>query len=238
MNVSAFYAYQTEARGFASLQDVLHTVQLQTPIYDKLVSEWLPEDKNAQIYEVACGSGIFLHWLRNRGYNNIEGSDSSEAQILLAKAGDLPVKLADSIGELRNRADASLDCIIGFDFYEHLPKEVFLDFISECHRTLVPKGRLILRGPNGDSPLVGRALFNDITHYWALTTTALYALLRMTGFQDVVFKDDTLASIRFQRWIKVPLAWVAQHAYRTLIRLATREHIHVLSSSMFFCASK
>ncbi|MDB6174723.1 MAG: Methyltransferase type 12 [Chthoniobacteraceae bacterium] len=238
MNVSAFYAYQTAARGLNSLQDVLLAVRDQSPIYDDLVSEWLPEDKNSRIYEVACGSGIFLHWLKNLGYKNMEGSDSSEAQILLAQAGGLPVKLADSIGELRGRAAGSLDCIVGLDFYEHLPKEVFLDFISECHRTLAPGGRLILRGPNGDSPVVGRALFNDITHYWALTTTALTALLQMTGFHKVLFKDDTLASIRYKRWIKLPFAWLAQHAYRTLIRLATRENIRVLSSSMFFCAWK
>jgi hypothetical protein len=113
-----------------------------------------------------------------------------------------------------------------------------LDFLKESERVLRPGGTLILRGPNGDSPVLGRALYNDITHYWALTAVAFNALLTMAGFSRVAFKDETLASIGKNRWLLVPLAWIGQHVYRAMIRLATRENITCLSSSMFLCAWK
>lgn len=238
MDISSYYSYQAKARGLNSLDDVMSVVAQNTLLYDKILLPWLPESRNADIYEVACGPGIFLLWLRLRGYINAKGSDSSDVQISLASSGGLTVKLIDALVDLRSYPANSFDCLVGLDFYEHLPKEILLDFLHESNRVLRPNGRLILRGPNGDSPVLGRALFNDITHYWALTTTAFNAVLMMSGFLHVEFKDDTLASIQKQRWFRVPLAWMGQQLYRSLIRIATRENITCLSSSMFICARK
>ncbi|MBK5276438.1 MAG: class I SAM-dependent methyltransferase [Desulfuromonadales bacterium] len=238
MDISTYYSYQAKARGLYSLEDVMSIVVQNTLLYDKVVLPWLPKERDAIIYEVACGPGIFLHWLKRHGYTNTMGSDSSDVQIILAKAGGLAVTLADAIEDLRSYPSGSFDCLVGLDFYEHLPKEMLLDFLYEAERVLRSGGRLILRGPNGDSPLLGRALYNDITHYWALTTTAFNAVLMMSGFTHTEFKDDTLACIQKQRWLRVPLAWMAQQILRTLLRLATREHIKCLSSSLFLCAWK
>jgi len=238
MKVEEYYKYQAIARGLHSVEDVQTLVRANTRLYDCIILDWLPLKKDAAIYEVACGPGIFLHWLRSRGYTNIRGSDSSKAQIDLAEAGGLPAKLADSLLELRALEADSLDCIVGFDFYEHLPKEIMLDFISDTHRLLRPGGRLILRGPNGDSPLVGRSLFNDITHHWAMTSTAFRAVLQMVGFERVEFRDDALASIQRHRLLKVPITWLAQIFLRMLLRAATREELACLSASFFVLAVK
>lgn len=238
MDTSTYYTYQAKARGLNSLDDVMDIVTKCTLLYDKILLPWLPESRTADIYEVACGPGIFLHWLNSHGYTSARGSDSSDVQISLAAAGGLKVKLIDVLEDLRSYPDNSFDCLVGLDFYEHLPKEILLDFLYESNRVLRSNGRLILRGPNGDSPVLGRALFNDITHYWALTTTAFHAVLMMSGFLRTEFKDDTLASIQKQRWLRVPISWVGQQIYRTLIRVATRENIICLSSSMFICAWK
>ena len=238
MDISIYYNFQAKARGLNSVNDVMKVVTENTILYDSVVLPWLPTKKDASILEVACGPGIFLHWLKLRGYNNSIGSDSSSVQIDLARQGKLSVVLKDALEDLRSYESNSFDCVIGLDFYEHLPKEILLDFLYEAQRVIRPGGNLILRGPNGDSPLVGRALFNDITHVTALTTTAFNALLVMSGFNKTEFKDDTLASIRNQRWMRVPLAWIGQQIFRTLIRLATRENIVCLSSSMFLSAWK
>ncbi len=238
MNISAYYSYQAKARGLNSPEDVMKVVAQNSLMYDKILLPWLPKERNAAIYEVACGPGIFLHWLGEHGYTNATGSDSSDVQISLATAGGLRVKLVDALEDLRSCPENSFDCLVGLDFYEHLPKEILLDFLHESERVLRPGGRLILRGPNGDSPVLGRALYNDITHYWALTTTAFNAVLMMSGFVRTEFKDDTLAGIQKQRWLRVPLAWIGQQIYRSLIRAATRENITCLSSSIFICAWK
>jgi len=238
MNVSEYYVYQAKARGLNSVPDVLKIVAENTLLYDQIVLPWLPADRNCDIYEAGCGTGIFLHWLKLRGFANARGTDSSEAQISLAAAGGVRAELADSLLDLQKYPSGSFDCLVALDVYEHLPKESLLDFISDALRVLRPGGRLIMRGPNGDSPVVGRALFNDITHYWALTSTAFNAILQMVGFSRVEFKDDTLAGIHHHRWLKVPLAWIAQRLLRILLGLATRENIRCLSASMFLCAWK
>jgi len=238
MNLSTYYSFQATARGLNSVDDVIRVVNDNTRMYDEIVLPWLPKDPNADIYEAACGPGIFLHWLKRRGYRRAVGTDSSDVQIALARAASLEAELVDSISDLKARAGESLDCVVGLDFYEHLPKEILLDFLAETYRVLRPGGRLILRGPNGDSPVLGRALYNDITHNWALTSIAFNAVFTMFGFDDIEFRDDTISGIQKNRWIKVPAAWIAQHLLRTLLRLATREHIRCLSASMFVCGRK
>jgi 2-polyprenyl-3-methyl-5-hydroxy-6-metoxy-1,4-benzoquinol methylase len=208
------------------------------PAYRRLLSGWLPAARDAVIYEVACGPGIMLRFLREAGYTRIGGSDTSEEQITLARAANLRVSLSDSVEEVRRKAPRSLDCLIAIDFIEHLPKDALIDFFGEVHRVLNSGGCCILRAPNGDSPLVGRNLFNDITHYWCYTSIALQALLRMAGFERVEFADESTAMLQRHRWLKVPVMKTCQALLRLIIRLATRENIRFLNPSLYVCAWK
>ncbi len=232
------YRSQAKARGLETADDADQLARHMRPVYDRLLTPWLPPSRNATIHEVACGPGIMLRYLRMRGYCRIEGSDSSEYQIALARASGVPVKLTDSIQELANHDVNMWDCLIAIDFIEHLPKDRIPLFIMECHRTLKPGGCLILRLPNGDSPLVGRHLFNDITHHWTFTTVALRTLLVNGGFDMPVFADEAIASIEQYRWLKVPLMKASQAVWRGLIRAATRETVKYFSPSLYVCARK
>jgi len=238
MNGQDDYRDQAVARGLRTDADVDRLARLQWPVYERLLAPWLPRHHDAAIYEVACGPGVMLRFLRDQGFVNVNGSDSSEYQVTLARASGFPVTLADSFQELKGHADGTWDCLIGIDFLEHLPKESLPPFVAECHRTLKVGGCLILRLPNGDSPLVGRNLFNDLTHHWAFTTIALRSLLESRGFEAPLFADEALASIERQRWLKVPLMKVAQATLRSLIRAATRETVAYLSPNLFACATK
>lgn len=236
--LESYYNYQAIARGLTSSEEVERLVELMSVSYKRLLPRWLPSNRNAQIYEVACGPGIMLRYLRRHGYTHLSGSDSAGSQIKLAQAAGLSVVLGDSIADLRNHPADRWDCLIGIDFIEHLPKDVMVAFFTEAHRTLAKNGCLILRAPNGDSPFVGRNLFNDITHFWAYTTVAMEALLKMTGFQRIEFADESLASIQKHRWIKGPLMKCSQALLRALIRSATREDIKYFHHSVYVAAWK
>jgi SAM-dependent methyltransferase len=235
MKLSSFYDHAHDDEASRRLEQEL---QAATPAFNRIVLPWLPSDRRARIYEVACGPGIMLRWLRQHGYKNVSGSDLSARQLQLARAAGFPVKVADSVEELRIMPDNTIDCIIGFNFYEHLAKEIMLDFIAEANRVLKPGGRLILLGPNGDTPVVGRALFNDITHQWALTSYSFGLLLKRAGFTSIEFKDGAMPSIRRWRAVKLPLIWAAQWILRLLFRIATMERIEYFSSSIYLCARK
>jgi SAM-dependent methyltransferase len=235
---AAYYNYQAEARGLKTEADVELLTKQMSAVYSKFLPMWLPRDRNAAIYEVACGPGIMLRYLTRTGYNNTSGSDSSLCQVELARAAGLNVVQADSLSELEKHPDVSCDCIIGIDFIEHLPKDALIEFFLLASKKLKPGGSLILRAPNGDSPFVGRNLFNDITHVWAYTTTATRALLQMAGFRQIEFADESLAMLQRHAPVKRLLMKCAQRLLRTLIRGATREDIHYLNPSIYIRARK
>lgn len=233
-----YYSRQADARGLTNSADVEKLADDMMLCYKRLLSPWLPQERNASIYEAACGPGVMLRCLKRFGYTNASGSDMSTCQIQLAKADGLQVVEGDSIEELRKCPDNHWDCIIAIDFIEHLERGSMVDFLNECHRTLKLGGVLIMRGPNADSPFVGRNLYNDITHVWAYTSVALRALLGLSGFSVVEFADESLASLKKHRWIKAPLMQVSQTVIRFVIRSATREDIKYLNPSIFVRAIK
>ena len=226
MNVGSYYDYQATARGLATPAEFDRLFAFYKSLYDNLLPDWLPADREAVIYEVACGPGLLLKWLVERGYSRASGTDSSTPQIELARSMGLPAKLVDSLEDLAKAADNSVECIFALNFYEHLPKEVFLDFLQECQRVLKPGGRVILQGPNADSPLVGRNLYNDITHYWAYTSVSLNALFGMFGLKMVASQDDVIEGLFYNRTIKVPVARLARWILRALFTAASREHVN------------
>jgi SAM-dependent methyltransferase len=238
MKDNRYYQYQASARGLMGADDVKRTLADMRGIYDRLLAPQLPPDRQSRIYEVACGPGLVLLYLKELGYPNISGSDNSACQTSLAQALGLPVVTADSLTELRSQRQKSLDCIIAIDFIEHLPKEILMDFLALAHDCLKPGGKLILRAPNGDSPFVGRNLFNDITHFWAYTTVATRALLSLAGFRQVIFAEESQAAIQNHRWIKIPLMSLSQKFLRFAIRSATREQVEFLSPNIFVFAEK
>lgn len=238
MNVSAYYDYQAKARSLATPEDFGKMFAFYKNLYDNLLPGWLPVDKSAEIYEVACGPGLLLKWMTGRGYTRIRGTDSSEPQIALAKSMGLPANLEDSLADLASLPPESLDCIIALNFYEHLPKEVFLDFLQLVERTLKPGGRLIIQGPNADSPLVGRNLFNDITHFWTYTSTSLKALFGMFGMTVVRSQDDVLEGLYHRRALKVPMARFSRWVLRLLFTAASREHVNSFGMFLWTMAEK
>jgi SAM-dependent methyltransferase len=238
MELESYYKYQAEARNVTTLNHVMHEMCEKERAYKAVIYPWLPESKDAIIFEAGCGPGIFMHWLKKMGYKNLSGVDSSGVQVELAKAGGLNVQLVDALVAIKALKTAMIDCVVALDFYEHLQKEILLDFFKESNRILKKGGVLILRGPNGDSPMVGRALYNDITHHWCLTSIAFTALTEMFGFVKCEFRDDVLAGINKYRFIHVPLSWAAQYFLRIIIKLSIRENIKCLAASFYVCARK
>lgn len=238
MKSNDYYLHQTQARGLTSKNDVEALCRAMSPVWERILIKWLPQSLDSVIYEAGCGAGVMMLFLKRLGYKNISGTDISQSQVELANASGLPARLGSSIEDLKNTPENSIDCIIAIDFIEHLNKDDAIEFLNISNTRLKTGGCLILRMPNGDSPLVGRNLFNDITHQWAYTTVSINALLKIAGFRKTVFADESTASIQKHRWIKVPIMKIAQSMLRLIIRSATREQIYYLSPSIFVGAWK
>ena len=220
-----YYQYQATARGIRGLDDVRKAASDRLHIWDRIVLPWLPADRQRPIAELACGHGSFLWWLKERGFARVTGVDSSPEQIAFAQQVGASTCVQDAIAWLRQQPNHSQAALAGIDFLEHISKDDVMELLRHSQRVLMPGGRLILRYPNGDSPLVGMNLFNDITHVWTYTANCLDTLARMHGFARTRFVDESAKAIRDHRWLKVPLCHLSQAVLRLLFRAATKENV-------------
>jgi cyclopropane fatty-acyl-phospholipid synthase-like methyltransferase len=232
MSHLAFYDYQATARGIRTVADVKRNASEKAYLYDRIVAPRLSADKQRRIVELACGHGAFLCWLRERGYSNVEGVDASIEQIRFAEQVAVAHQ-AEVNGWLAAQQPSSCAVLVAVDLIEHMPKDAFMEFLANAYRVLEAQGTLILRYPNGDSPIVGRNLFNDITHVWTYTPVCLKALAAMHGFRGVDFVDESHSAIRDQRWLKVPLCRMACRLLKAVFRAATRETIEYWSPHLW-----
>jgi 2-polyprenyl-3-methyl-5-hydroxy-6-metoxy-1,4-benzoquinol methylase len=235
MSHLAYYDYQATARGVGGAKDVARGAQEKAFIYERLVRRWLPARSDAKIAELACGHGSFLFWLIQEGYTNVVGIDSSPEQTGLAASTGAQVQTQDAMEWLGRQNDSTYDTLVAIDFIEHISKDDMMALLKLGQQKLRPGGRMILRYPNADSPLVGLNLFNDITHIWTYTTNCLNALAKMHGFALTEFADEGWRVARDRRWIKLPIARLSEAVLQFLFRSVSRERVFFWSSSIWAC---
>ena len=233
-----YYQYQATARGIHGLPDVIRAAQDRTHIWKRIVAPWLPEDKGQPVAELACGHGSFLWWLKEQGFKQVTGVDSSKEQIEFARLIGATAEIKDALSWLGEQSAGSQHALVAIDFLEHISKDDVMELLRQAHRVLAKGGRFILRYPNGDSPLVGMNLFNDITHVWTYTPNCLDTLARMHGFARTQFVDESELAIRDQRWLKVPLCRASKAVLGFLFRAAAREHVVYWSPNLWACLEK
>ncbi len=162
-------------------------------------------NKSASILEVGCGDGKLLHMLKKNGYNNIEGIDISEEQIMLAKSEGLNVKTADIFTFLSDKI-SSYDAIIAIDVVEHFYKQEVLRLFRLFQKALKPGGILLLQTPNGEGLFPGQVIYGDLTHLCIFTPNSMRQILQLNGFANIFFHettstgDNVLGKVRLFSW--------------------------------------
>ena len=238
MSHLAYYGYQATARGVHGKADIEAIARNRAFIWNRLVLPWLPANRAASIAELACGHGSFLLWLRENGFTQVSGVDGSPEQVKLARLSGAPIVEQDAMEWLERQADGTFDVFVGIDFIEHVSKDAFMELLRLTQAKLRPGGRLILRYPNGDSPLVGLNLFNDITHVWTYTTNCMNTLAAMHGFARTEFADEGWRAMRGGRWWKGPIAMASETVLRLLLQSVSREKLRYWSSSIWACLER
>lgn len=167
----------------------------RAPYIRRLISTHFPSDKDARILDLGCGSGTLLYFLRQMGYKNISGIDSSPEQVEQARQlGFANVSQADAFTFLETVADDSYEAVAAFDIIEHLTKSELLHLADEIYRTLGPGGVWIIHAPNAEGFLGSRVRYADLTHEQAFTPASVEQLARAAGFRSSeCFEDAPIA---------------------------------------------
>jgi len=198
-----YYGYQTRARGLLDKDALEQRFTKLKTWYARRLRAYLPENPDAKCLDVPCGYGNFIYFLRDKGYQNIEGLDLDAGQIKLARKLNLPVREADAFEYLVGLQD-DYDLISSLDFIEHLSRDEALQFMKLCMQAIKPGGLLILRTPCADGPFGSHDRYNDLTHEWGMTSCLLRALLEMNGFERVSILDERpmpTSALNLIRWL-------------------------------------
>ena len=97
----------------------------------------------------------------------------------------------------------SVERIETYHVIEHITFPMVQDTLTEWFRVLAPMGRLVIECPDFDQAvreylcgkedrlysIYGRQRFPGDAHYWGYNVKRIFALLRSTGFVDVIQKE-------------------------------------------------
>jgi len=182
--------------------------------YKSYLLKFLPENKDAYILEVGCGMGFALLALKELGYKNSEGIDTSKQQIESAKNKGLNVHLVEPNNEFLENNEDKYDLIYSLDVLEHIKKEYQIPFVRSVYNALKKDGKFICTVPNANSILASRWLYNDWTHHCSFTEHSLDFVLYNGGFKDIeIDGNETLP-----RYLWVPRRGVFIWWFRLFMR--------------------
>lgn len=131
---------------------------------------------DAVVVDLGAGDGNFI---RNIRAKRRIAFDLSPHVLNFASKGIEVIQAPAT--ELSQHLDAPVDVIFMSNFLEHLPsKQILLEVLAECHKSLGKKGRLLILQPN--IRYVREAYWDYVDHHIALTERSLEEALRISGF--------------------------------------------------------
>ena len=166
--------------------------------YRKIFNQFLNGYKSSRnILEIGYGNGEFLGWCRREGF---QASGIEKDQILIDRAKKIGFVIYPDID---NVPMDSLDLIFLFDVFEHIPEDQAVPFLIKLAKTLTKNGRIVIRTPNGASPLGLRNQHGDPTHVNVVTATKLHFWAGNSAL-NIIYSGPDVFPIYNGRIIKLP----------------------------------
>lgn len=216
----------------------LNDFKKQFVVFNRYYRNFLPQNKNSKIVDIACGSGEIVYWLQEIGYSYAEGIDISEEQVELANfLGIKNIQRADLREYLKNKNNF-YDVIFAIDIIEHFSKEEIIEILKLIHNSLKSGGKLIIKTPNGESIWGTRYLYSDFTHEFIFTERSLKEILLFIGFKNFNFQETEPVIHGLKSFIRFILWKIFRFILKGLILVETGENVNILTQNIICCAEK
>ncbi len=191
--VYAKYVSSGQARRLPGETDPEKIFKKHRPFIKHTILRHFPKSVDANILDIACGTGGYVFYAKQLGYKNILGIDISAEQVELAHSmGIMDVQHVDLFDFLKS-CDRKYDCVLLVDILEHLTKDELFNLLTEIKKVLSPNARIIIHVPNAEGIYGMRVMYGDITHENCFTPFSLQQVLALNGFQLLhCFEDKPL----------------------------------------------
>lgn len=166
-------AQEIYSQRFSSLEDALREL-----VWEVLLSEKLQKyvAKDARVLDLGAGDSFFLRHVVAAKKIAVDINEKVKA---LREFGIDTLCLPSTA--FASALDEPVDVIFCSNFFEHLSsKQEMLETLAECHKALLPGGKLIVLQPN--IRYVGVRYWDYIDHNIALTDKSLEEALKVSGF--------------------------------------------------------
>ncbi|OUJ75356.1 class I SAM-dependent methyltransferase [Hymenobacter crusticola] len=208
------------------------------PYITQLIKEYIPSDRNLRIIDLGCGHGAHLYFLKQQGYHNLIGVDTSAEQVELAHQLGVEEVQRGNIDEFLSRDQEAADVVLLIDILEHLPLEGTFELLDSIFSKLNKGGRLIIHVPNAEGLYGMRIRYGDLTHEQAFTPTSIRQLLKTIGFSKVTYSEDKPVVHGILSFVRRVLWGVLTAPHRLLLMAETGHKRFILSQNMLVVAQK
>lgn len=173
----------------------------------------------AKVLEIGFGNGNFIGWARKRGaiVYGTELQQSAVDKAVRSGVNVLPPEICESVESLKGE----LTAIAALDVMEHLSIEQNISFLASAAMMMKRDGLLLIRFPNGQSPMGLAVQYGDRSHVSVLSIPIINQLIVGLPFV-VMFAGEPLrtltggATSRFARYIQTGMRYCATQLIRTL----------------------
>lgn len=157
-----------------------------------------------KVLEIGFGNGEFLCWAKEMNAT-VVGIEIIPDLVGAAQSQGFEAYELNLVGDLEPNplAQRKFDCIVAFDVIEHLPIEEAKLALKRMEELLEPDGKIILRFPNGESPLYIPVQNGDYTHRMDLCHGKLKHLCIGTGLElEGYYNAARVANKQKTAWLK------------------------------------
>jgi predicted TPR repeat methyltransferase len=188
--------------------------------------------------DLGCGHGTHLYFLKQKGYQNLVGVDTSPEQVELAHQLGVEEVQRGDIEDFLSHDQQPADVVLLIDVLEHLPLDTGFDLLSSVFAKLNKGGRLIIHVPNAEGLYGMRIRYGDLTHEQAFTPTSIRQMLKTVGFSTITPSEDKPIIHGLPSLARRLLWGILTIPHRLLLMAETGYTHFILSQNMLVVAQK
>jgi len=136
-----------EYRKMADAEGSLWWYRILHKLTHEAIQRRFADDTAIRILDLGCGTGGMMQYLKDRGYQNIQGIDLSEEAVRISKERSLNVSCGDMLSVSKFVGQDEMDVIISNDTLYFIPENDRPEYLQVLASRLKENGLLITNLP-------------------------------------------------------------------------------------------